>query len=151
MDLNRVIGNKGRMPWHIPADLKHFAALTKGHPLVMGHTTYKSVGALPGRYTYILTNNAEKLILPRTDVCRYIDHDALETAFCSNWELSDRIWVCGGATVYKLLLPRCTEVYATIILDEYEGDTYMPHFEDQFPNSEILQETKDCWMVRYWK
>jgi len=149
MDLNRVIGYKGRMPWHIPEDLKWFKKQTMCDFLIMGNTTYQSVGVLPGRFTYVLTNNPEKLALPDAGECGYANLDTLKQKTAHLY--SSRLWVCGGASVYEQLLPMCDEVYATIIIDEYEGDTFMPHFEDDFPNTEILREEKDFWMVRYWK
>lgn len=152
MDLNRVIGYKGRMPWHIPEDFKWFKKQTIGHSLIMGRNTFESIGnPLPGRFTYILTENKSKIALPKADECMYIGYDDLMNSLVSNTWFAYTAWVCGGASVYEQLLPMCDEVYATIIIDEYEGDTFMPHFEDDFPNTEILREEKDFWMVRYWK
>jgi len=147
MDMNRVIGYKGEIPWHIPEDFKWFKKMTMGQHLIMGRTTYKSVGILPGRFTYILTNNAEKLKLPYANACGYIDYNTLNFLDLR----PDRMWVCGGAKTYQLLLPHCTDVYVTLVLDEYKGDTYMPEFESKFPNSEIIKETRDYWIIRYWK
>lgn len=147
----RVIGYKGIIPWYIPDDLKWFKKMTSdpktGGYLVMGYTTFQNVGLLPDRFTYILTNDPEKLRLPITKNHRYLN-------FADLMSLTIRfsnIWVVGGAKTYAIMLPYCQEVYATHIMDEYEGDVYMPMFEDQFPNSEIVQEFKDRWIVRYWK
>ena len=92
-------------------------------------------------------NDQKKWRLPAEARFTYVSE-----AWVRHWvEKGQPLWLCGGAKVYKTFLPLCDEVYATIVLDEYEGDIYMPHFEDQFPYSEILQETKNYWMVRYWK
>jgi dihydrofolate reductase len=66
------------------------------------------------------------------------------------WKMSN-LWVCGGEHVYKLLLPLCNELFLTIVLSEHDGDAFMPQYEDIFPYSEILKETKKYWLVRYWK
>jgi dihydrofolate reductase len=55
---NGVIGNAGAMPWHIPADLKRFKAITVGKPVIMGRKTYDSIGKpLPGRHNIVLTRD----------------------------------------------------------------------------------------------
>ncbi len=146
MDLNRVIGNKGQIPWHFPEDFKWFKQKTlESGKMVMGRETFKSVGALPKRFTYVLTNDPVLLALPPFTAYQYVGLD-----FFNNSSFDD-LWVCGGAAIYKLLLPRCSEVFMTHVLDSYEGDVQMPDFEDSFQHSEIVRETKDFWIVRYWK
>jgi dihydrofolate reductase len=66
-------------------------------------------------------------------------------------EPSDKIWVCGGADVYAKYIPLCTEVYVTIILEEYEGDTYLEPFEDDFPKQQLIMEKKRYWIIKYSK
>lgn len=168
MDGNRVIGNKGEIPWHISDDLKWFKRLTMGIPweraihvgpwnvepkdgggtLVMGRKTFKKVGPLPGRYTYCVTRDPEKLALPKTSTCKYATFNDVillsQVGFV--W---GNTWVVGGAEIYKLFMPQCTDVFVTHVLEDYDGDTFMPDFEDQFPTQEILKETKDYWIVRY--
>ncbi len=52
---NHAIGNKGQIPWHISEDLKHFKAVTMGHPIIMGRRTFESIGrVLPGRLNVIV-------------------------------------------------------------------------------------------------
>ena len=156
MDLNRVIGYKDKIPWHISEDLKWFKKCTLNHPIVMGRTTFESIGkTLPTRHTLVLTNDQTKLENKHCDWSilsyRYISEKYLLDKIKDHPDKSQDFWVCGGSQIYKQLLPYCTEVYQTIILDEYEGDVYMPEYEDDFPNSEIIQENKKFWIVRYWK
>ena len=148
MDLNRVIGVDGRIPWHCPDDFAWFKKMTTGGSLIMGRKTFDMVGILPGRFTYILTNNRAKQSLPPGGAGQYIDYQYI--ADHQMWK-DPRLWICGGATVYKQLFPLCDEFFLTIILDEYEGDTFLPEHEGIFPYSEIIQETKQFWIVRYWK
>jgi dihydrofolate reductase len=149
MDLNRVIGYKGNIPWHLPEDFKWFKSKTMGQSLLMGNTTYKSVGVLPGRFTYVLTTDEWLLSHPDSSNIAYVNEATLFKK--TKWVPSDTIWVCGGAKTYQKYLPYCDELFVTLVLNEYEGDTYMPEFESMFPNSEIVRETKDFWIVRYWK
>lgn len=150
MDLNRVIGNMDNIPWKISDDLKFFKKMTTdpniGGFLVMGSRTFSVVGPLPGRMIYVLSGIPDS---PHTfkPTHRYVTPDEFLTLDLP-W---NRIWVCGGAKTYQTLLPFCKEVYLTIVLDEYEGDVYMPKFEDEFSNSEILKETKTYWIVKYTK
>ena len=60
MAKNRTIGMNNQMPWHLPADLKHFKATTLKHPVIMGRKTYQSIGkALPGRRNIVVTRDTE--------------------------------------------------------------------------------------------
>lgn len=151
MDLNRVIGYEGKIPWYISEDYQHFRKMTSdpsnGGYLVMGNTAYQKIGPLPKRFTYVLTTDEYRLSLPATKCQTYVHPNNFHNLTIP-W---DKLWVCGGAKTYKLLLPQCKEVYLTIVLDEYDGDIYMPEFEDQFTNQEIVRETKEYWIVRYWK
>ena len=85
MDLNRVIGVDGRIPWHCPDDFAWFKKMTTGGSLIMGRKTFDMVGILPGRFTYILTNNRAKQSLPPGGAGQYIDYqyiaDGLQTTF----------------------------------------------------------------------
>ncbi|MFL2911132.1 MAG: dihydrofolate reductase [Limisphaerales bacterium] len=63
MSLNRVIGNKNNIPWHLPEDFKWFKKTTMGHVLLMGRKTFNSIGRpLPGRDTVVLTRNTQSII-----------------------------------------------------------------------------------------
>ena len=72
---NRVIGRDNTIPWHYPADLKHFIRTTKGHPVVAGRKTYESfkVRPLPNRFNIILTRNPDYPVAPGVIVCRNIE------------------------------------------------------------------------------
>ena len=146
MDPNRVIGNRGAIPWRLSDDLKFFKQKTIGCSLVMGRKTYDNVGSLPGRFTYVLTNDKEKLRLPREKSAMYVNYDVLMA-----FHLSDDVWVVGGAAVYEKLMPQVTDLFVTHLADEYDGDTFMPPFEHLFNDYEIVKETKDYSVVRYVK
>ena len=147
MDPHRVIGYKGKLPWPIiKGDLQFFKQKTmETKKIVMGRDTFRSVGALKDRFTYVLTTDHKLLELPPFSAYRYVNME-----FFNNDSFDD-LWVCGGAKIYQLLLPRCDEVFITHIIDDYEGDTYMPTFEDHFTRSEIVREGRNHWIVRYWR
>ena len=145
MDIHRGIGYKGKLPWHYAADFKWFKQKTlETKKLIMGKDTFQSVGILKDRFTYVLTTDPTLIALPSFASYRYVCSDFFET------EPHDDMWLCGGAKTYTLLLPYCTEVYVTHVLDEYETDTYMPPFEDRFINQQTILETKEFWIVKYF-
>ena len=155
MGLNRTIGNRGEIPWYIPEDFGWFKKMTSnsisGGILIMGSTTYCGVGILPNRFTYILTNDSFRLNQGRGTYHEFITLDGVLERILRGEIDTNKVWVCGGAKVYNSLIPMCDEVYVTIVLDEFAGDVFMPEFESQFPNSEIIKETKQFWVVRYWR
>lgn len=153
MDLNRGIGYHGTMPWHIPEDFKWFKSLTMGNFLLMGHTTFIGLGKpLPKRHTFVMTKDQEKWKLNEKELYSYVNPDWL-TNWLQHRPVADtnRLWLCGGAKMYQQFLPLCDELFMTHVLDEYEVDSYMPPFEDLFPNSAVVREEKNFWIVRYWK
>jgi dihydrofolate reductase len=115
---NGVIGRGGKLPWHIPADLKRFKALTTGTAMVMGRKTFDSLpGLLPGRRHIVLTRDrgwSAKGAEAAHDVA-----EALRLA-------GERISVIGGADVFALLLPFADRVELTQVLADIDGDTVMP-------------------------
>ena len=115
---NGVIGKDGALPWHIPADLKRFKALTMGKPMIMGRKTFESFGKpLPGRRHIVLTRDAEWRA------------EGAETAPSPGKALAmagPDAWVIGGGEVFKLLLPDCVRVELTEVHADVDGDTIMP-------------------------
>lgn len=116
---NGVIGRDGTLPWHLPADLKHFKAITTGKPMIMGRKTFDSFPSpLPGRRHIVLTRD-------RT----WSGHGAevahtLEDALALAGE--GEIAVIGGAEVFALFANRADRVELTEVHADYPGDTIMP-------------------------
>lgn len=128
---NRVIGKDNKLPWHLPADLKHFKYLTIGHPILMGRKTYESIGKpLPERDNIILTHDAT-YCAPGCVVVTNID-EALESATS---ETNDEVFIIGGAQIYRELLPRIERIYLTIVHADFAGDAFFPEL-----NPEMWQE-----------
>ena len=116
---NGVIGRGGGLPWHIPADLKRFKALTIGSVMVMGRKTFDSLpGLLPGRRHIVLTRDPA-WAAPGAEVARTID-DALQLAG------RERVSVIGGAELFAHVLPLADRIELTEVLADIPGDTVMP-------------------------
>ncbi len=122
MAKNRVIGIANTLPWRIPADLKHFKALTMGHHLIMGRKTFDSIGKpLPGRATVVVTRNRELKI----DGCIMAHSPEEAIAACAG---DEEIFAVGGAELYAQTLPLAGTLYITEIQLDVEGDAYFPEF-----------------------
>ena len=121
---NRVIGDHGRIPWHIPDDFAHFKAETLGHTLVMGRLTYDSIGRpLPGRRTVVVTRD-RTWTAPGVEVAHSLD-DALERAAAHDGD----IVVAGGAQIYEQAMPLLTHQVLTEVHRIVDGDTHYPNFD----------------------
>ena len=120
---NRVIGRDNALPWHLPADLKRFKALTMGHAVVIGRKTFDAIGrVLPGRRWVVLTRDAAWR------------HPGVERATGLDAALAtvpeaDEVFVAGGAEVYAQALARADRLYVTVIHADVEGDARFPAIE----------------------
>ena len=122
---NRVIGDGGRIPWHLPHDFAHFKRETLGHTLVMGRRTWDSIGRpLPGRATVVVTR--DESFDPGFDDVR-VAH-SLEDAFALAAELPGDVMVAGGGEIYALALPYATHQVLTEVDLEPSGDAYYPEY-----------------------
>lgn len=140
MARNRVIGREGKMPWHLPEDLRWFKEKTLGGALLMGRKTYESIGRpLPGRVTYVISRTAT---FPGTRTIRDLATYDFE-------KIERPIFVVGGGEIYRELLPRCAEVLVTQLHREETGDAWMPEFEEEFPVVEVVREAEQFRIVRY--
>lgn len=127
MSQNRVIGQNNRLPWHLPADLKHFKEVTLGHPIIMGRKTYESIGKpLPNRTNIILSRDSH-FQAPGCIVVTSIQEALKHTSVAS----TDELFIIGGAQIYKLLLNDIKRIYLTIVHEEFRGDTYFPELSEK--------------------
>jgi len=113
---NGVIGRDGKLPWHLPTDLRRFKALTMGSAMVMGRKTFESLpGLLPGRRHIVLTRN------------RNWREDGAETANSVEDAISlagaEPLSIIGGADIFRLFLPLADRVELTEVLEDVPGDT----------------------------
>lgn len=144
MSENRVIGNQGKIPWHLPLDFKWFKYKTMGANLVMGRKTYESIGKpLPGRKTWVLSRT-----LKSTE-----DYQVIS----SSDELSEKVpqgdevfWICGGAIVYNEWLHECPYLYLTRLKKTVKGDALFPRFEHFFKLDQVIH-TEAEFNVERWR
>jgi len=123
LDRNRAIGKGNALPWHLPADLKRFKALTLGRTLLMGRRTAESLGrALPGR-----TN----LVLTRTGHAPFAGMQAVSTLDEARALAGDELFVIGGGEIYALTLPLAVRMHLTQVDTVVDGaDAHFPDFDE---------------------
>lgn len=153
---NLVIGHNGKIPWHIAEDLKHFKATTIGYPVIMGRKTWESIGSRPlaGRHNIVVSKTLFDIVsnvegydflksVPKvvktldgalSKARRYLREDML--AFKHKFpqlpeapRIRQKIFIIGGETLYRALLPKADVLYITTILDHFEGDTFFPQLD----------------------
>ena len=129
---NGVIGRDNAMPWHLPEDLAHFKATTLGCPVIMGRKTWDSLPPrfrpLPGRRNIVVTRQADWNAQGAERA------GSLEQALASCAD-SPRVWVTGGAELYRLALPHADVVEVTVIDQDFEGDACAPELGAEWHES----------------
>jgi dihydrofolate reductase len=122
---NGVIGRDGAMPWHLPADLRHFKRLTTGKPVIMGRKTFESIGKpLPGRHNIVLTRDSAWRAEGVTIAPNLAE--AIAAAGLDPRARADEIMVVGGAQIYAEAMPIATRIELTRIHVSPDGDTRFP-------------------------
>ncbi len=120
---NRVIGRNNTLPWRLPADLKHFRALTTGHPVILGRKNYESIGRpLPERTNIVVTRDRGY----RAPGCVVVD--SLDAAFAAAGD-ADEVFIIGGAELYAQTLGRADRLYLTLVHATVPGDTLFPEYD----------------------
>jgi len=124
MDRNRTIGVHNRLPWHLPADLKHFKAVTMGKPIIMGRRTFESIGKpLPGRKNIVITRD-RTYSTEGVEICY-----SLQEALAATGKVEE-IMIIGGASIFGEALPLASRLYLTTIEDQFSGDTFFPEIDE---------------------
>ena len=120
---NGVIGRGNTLPWHLPADLKHFKAVTMGKPVIMGRKTWESIGRpLPGRKNIVVSRNRDF----RAAGCEVVSSLDAAVRACTD---AAEVFVIGGAQLYADALPHADRLYLTRVDAEIDGDVTFPRFD----------------------
>ena len=122
MATNHVIGLNNALPWHLPADLRHFKSVTMGKPVVMGRKTFESIGKpLPGRMNIVISHN------PNFQAAGCHTVRSIEQALEQAGE-QDEVMIIGGASFYRQILPRADRLYLTLVHASFDGDAFFPDY-----------------------
>ena len=124
MAANGVIGRDNQLPWHLPADLKHFRKLTTGKPILMGRKTWESIGRpLPERTSIVITRNRDYTAEGAVVV------NSIEAALKAAAP-NDEIMIIGGSELFRQVLPEVSTIYLTRVHADIEGTTFFPEPEE---------------------
>lgn len=134
MDRNGAIGTGGRLPWRLPADLKHFREITMGKPIIMGRKTHESIGrVLPGRENIVLSRDPAF----RARGCTLLRDLPAALAHCSK-QGAGEVMITGGADVFREGLSLADRIHLTQVHTSVnDADTHFPEFDrDQWQEVE---------------
>lgn len=155
MDEGRVIGAQGKIPWHLPEDLKRFSSLTRGHAVLMGRKTYFSLPLkfrpLPERVNIVVTRDptalaSEKGILISDSPDKAV-RDFRRGALAPDSEI---LWIIGGSEIYDATRGFWDEIYVTEVPGKHSGDARFPELPTEFVEVE-RHSGAGCSFVRYKK
>lgn len=124
---NRVIGNRGQIPWRIKGEQRRFRELTTGNVVIMGRRSYEEIGRpLPNRFTIVVSKTANF----EAENCVTVPtlEDAL--AYARENRPDENVYLSGGAGIYKEGLPYADKLFITEVELEIEGDTFFPEFDE---------------------
>ena len=141
---NRVIGNGIHIPWHIKEEFQHFKKTTLNHTIIMGSTTFLSIGKpLPNRRTIVINNN------PSFDTMGQELCTDLNEVINKYKDSEEVVFVCGGASIYRQMLPYVNEMIISVVKKEVEGDVFFPEYENDF---EVYEEVEhEEFVVKYMR
>jgi dihydrofolate reductase len=131
LNTKRVIGKNGKIPWHIPEDLKRFKALTAGHTVLMGRKTFESIGSpLPFRRNIVVSKN-NSFRIP-SDVLHQnttveIFH-SIASALTAT-QPDEKVFVIGGGEIFRQLIGQADEMMLTLVDNDADGDIFFPEYE----------------------
>lgn len=148
MDRNRAIGKNGGIPWHIPNDLKHVQRKTTGKTLVMGRSTFESIGKpLRNRRNIVLTSDST------------FSEEGIETANSVEGVLSllspeEEVVIFGGSKVYEAFLPYVTKMYITKVHHAFDKcDTFFPDIDmeewEEVSNEQGEYDFHNCYSYSF--
>lgn len=124
---DNVIGINNTLPWHIPADLQHFKAVTLGKPIIMGRKTWESLPfkPLPKRRNLVVSRQVDYIASGTASTEGYQTLEAALAA-CAN---EAEVCVIGGAQIYAQAMPLATDLQVTLIDLDIEGDAFFPSID----------------------
>jgi len=125
---NRVIGNNNAIPWSLKEDMAHFKGLTMGWPCIMGRKTWESLPKkpLPGRLNIVISTTMTDDISNNNVNFKVVPSLAAALQLCGSYE---KVFVCGGATIYREALPLAHKIELTALHRQYDGDTFFPEID----------------------
>lgn len=131
---NRVIGNKGQIPWRIKGEQRRFKELTTGNVVIMGRRSYDEIGRpLPNRFTIVVSKTANY----EAENCVTVDSLTKAISYAKEHFPDKNIYLSGGAGIYKEGFELADKLFITEVELEIEGDTFFPEFDESLYDKSI--------------
>lgn len=145
---NGVIGkSNGEIPWHSKEEFQHFKSTTYGYPVIMGRTTFETLGKpLKGRLNIIITRNKD--IKFDFDDLRVFNSLEEAYVFCKNKNY-EKIFIIGGAKIYRQAMEAADEMIISIMNFEAEGDIYFPKIDDNVWKKALVEKRSEFEILVY--
>ena len=138
---NDVIGNKGNIPWKLPADSKYLSKITMGHPIIMGRETHDSIGrALPGRTNIVISRNPKYKPAGSSIVVNSLD----EALSLIQVQQTDEAFIFGGQAIYELAMLKLQRIYLTRIHANADGDKFFKYDSSEWKEASKEVHKKDA-------
>ena len=139
MGANRVIGQNGALPWRLRTDMRRFKALTMGKPVLLGRTTWDSIGKpLPGRANLVLSRDGT-FVAPGAWALTNLPLALAFAGAIAARQNAEEIFVIGGEKLYAQTLPMADRLYLTHVDASLDGDAHFP----QFPESDFQESAQE--------
>lgn len=124
---NRVIGNKGQIPWRIKGEQRRFRELTTGNVVIMGRRSYDEIGhPLPNRFTIVVSKTAKY----EAENCVTVGSLTEAIEYAKKNRPDENIYLSGGAGIYKEGISLAEKLFITEVDAVIEGDTFFPEFDE---------------------
>lgn len=148
VDKNWAIGKNNKLMWSIPADMKFFRETTKGNIVIMGRKTLESFPQgqpLKNRVNIVITKN------PNYKVKDAVVVHSIEEAIAESKKYEGEIYVIGGESIYRVMLPYCDTALVTKIDHAYDADTYFPNLDaDKEWQMTKISDEQTCFDLEYY-
>ncbi|HCT41224.1 MAG TPA: dihydrofolate reductase [Moraxellaceae bacterium] len=129
---NGCIGIGNKLPWYLPEDLKYFKAVTSGKAVIMGRTTFDSLGRpLPNRTNIVITRNTSFTAPEGVRVVHSLDEAIALAESVAFIDGSEEIIIIGGSQIYAEALPHVDRMYLTEVKKSVPGDAFFPEWNRQ--------------------
>ncbi len=148
VDKNWAIGKDNKMMWSIPGDMKFFRETTRGNIVIMGRKTLESFPQgqpLKNRVNIVITKN------PNYKVKDAVIVHSIEAAMEEAKKYKGKIYVIGGESIYRAMLPYCDTALVTKIDHAFDADTYFPNLDaDEEWQMTKISEEQTCFNLEYY-
>jgi dihydrofolate reductase len=143
----RVIGNNGKLPWHLPEELNHFKETTSGFPIIMGRKTWNSINyPLADRINIVIS--AGQLPFENTENLLKFDSIVKTIEYC-RLKGYEKVYIIGGESVFQQTMPMADELILSEIKIEFSGDCYFPEINNSEWDQRVLKEFTDFTVHHY--